>query len=204
MKRLLIICISIIILISMYLLVRPNPSYTQEKEENQGVHKSQRKDLKKNEVLDELSQNEEKESEQEKNDYNYTKKEAIEHKNEEEISILDENNTNTELSIPKESTDIVENIVVESTEWDKLGISEYDYYNMPNDNEGEMVFKGDTSLCQKEINRLVNKYYDLGIDGGNYYTVNGKYTHSYLGCGIKMYMNGNAYTYSQIRNMGFY
>ncbi len=89
------------------------------------------------------------------------------------------------------------------TEWEKLGISEYDYYNTPSDNEGELVFKGDMSLCQNEINRLVNKYYDSGLDGGNYYTINGKYTHSYLGCGIKMYMNGQAYTYSQIKSMGF-
>ena len=89
------------------------------------------------------------------------------------------------------------------TEWEKLGISEYDYYNTPSDNEGELAFKGDMSLCQNEINRLVNKYYDSGLDGGNYYTINGKYTHSYLGCGIKMYMNGQAYTYNQIKSMGF-
>lgn len=91
----------------------------------------------------------------------------------------------------------------ELTAWEKLGISEYDYYNTPSDNEGELAFKGSTSLCQNEINRLVNKYYDSGIDGGNYYTINGKYTHAYLGCGIKMYMNGNTYTYSQIKSMGF-
>ncbi len=93
--------------------------------------------------------------------------------------------------------------VRELTEWEKLGISEYDYYNTPSDNEGELAFKGNTNLCQNEINRLVNKYYDSGIDGGNYYTINGKYTHSYLGCGIKMYMNGNIYTYNQIKSMGF-
>lgn len=93
--------------------------------------------------------------------------------------------------------------VRELTEWEKLGISEYDYYNTPSENEGELAFKGSTGLCQNEINRLVNQYYDSGIDGGNYYTVNGKYTHAYLGCGIKMYMNGNTYTYSQIKSMGF-
>lgn len=93
--------------------------------------------------------------------------------------------------------------VRELTEWEKLGISEYDYYNTPSENEGELAFKGSTGLCQNEINRLVNQYYDSGIDGGNYYTVNGKYTHAYLGCGIKMYMNGNPYTYSQIKSMGF-
>ena len=93
--------------------------------------------------------------------------------------------------------------VREQTEWEKLGISEYDYYNTPSDNEGELAFKGSTSLCQNEINRLINQYYDSGIDGGNYYTINGKYTHSYLGCGIKIYINGNTYTYNQIKSMGF-
>lgn len=105
------------------------------------------------------------------------------------------NQTNNE-SVPVEP-------VRELTEWEKLGISEYDYYNTPSENEGELVFKGSTNLCQNEINRLVNQYYDSRMDGGNYYTVNGKYTHAYLGCGIKMYMNGNAYTYSQIKSMGF-
>lgn len=93
--------------------------------------------------------------------------------------------------------------VIELTEWEKLGISEYDYYNTPNENEGEVAFRGDASLCKNEINRLINLYYDSGIDGGNYYTINGKYTHSYIGCGIKMYMNGNSYTYNQIKSMGF-
>lgn len=91
----------------------------------------------------------------------------------------------------------------EKTAWEILGISEYDYYNTPNDNEGELAFIGDTSLCKNEINRLVNTYYDDGIDGGNYFTINGKYTYSYLGCGINMFINGKSYTYNQIKSMGF-
>ena len=119
-------------------------------------------------------------------------------------------NKNSTTESPKNNTTQSNNnqvqepvVVKELTAWEKLGISEYDYYNTPSDNEGELAFKGSTSLCQNEINRLINKYYDSGIDGGNYYTINGKYTHSYLGCGIKMYMNGKAYTYSQIKSMGF-
>ncbi len=111
-----------------------------------------------------------------------------------------QNNNNQQQEVKQEAP---KPVVDNRTAWEKLGISEYDYYNTPSDNEGELAFKGSTGLCQNEINRLVNTYYDSGIDGGNYYTVNGKYTHSYLGCGIKMYMNGKAYTYSQIKSMGF-
>lgn len=87
------------------------------------------------------------------------------------------------------------------TEWEKLGISEYDYYNTPSENEGELAFKGNGNLCQNEINRLINLYYDKGIDGGRHYTINGKYTHSYLGCGIYIKMNGKEYKYSEIVTM---
>lgn len=87
------------------------------------------------------------------------------------------------------------------TEWERLGISEYDYYNTPAHNEGELAFKGDISLCTNEKNRLTNLYYDKGIDGGREYTINGEYTHSYLGCGLYLIMGGQKYTYSQIISM---
>lgn len=91
----------------------------------------------------------------------------------------------------------------ELTEWEKIGISEYDYYNTPNDNEGELAIKEDISLCKNELNRLLSAYYDDGFDGGNTFTINGKYTHSYLGCGINVYINGKTYTYNQIKSMGY-
>lgn len=84
------------------------------------------------------------------------------------------------------------------TEWERLGISEYDYYNTPAHNEGEIAFYGDISLCIGEKNRLTDLYYDKGINGGREYTVNGEYTHSYLGCGLYIIMNGKSYKYSEI------
>lgn len=89
------------------------------------------------------------------------------------------------------------------TEWEKIGISEYVYYNTPNDNEGELAIKGDIRSCKNELNRLLNTYYDNGFDGGNTFTINGKYTHSYLGCGINVYINGKTYTYNQVKSMGY-
>lgn len=135
---------------------------------------------------------------------NKSSKDTTTHKNTTPVESNVNNTPQSEVVVPVEPDPPTQNVVeTPLTEWEKLGISEYDYYNTPSDNEGELAFKGDTSLCQNEINRLINQYYDSGIDGGNYYTINGKYTHSYLGCGIKIYMNGNTYTYNQIKSMGF-
>lgn len=135
---------------------------------------------------------------------NKSSKNTTTHKNTTPVESNVNNTPQYEVVVPIEPDPPTQNVVeTPLTEWEKLGISEYDYYNTPSDNEGELAFKGDTSLCQNEINRLINQYYDSGIDGGNYYTINGKYTHSYLGCGIKIYMNGNTYTYNQIKSMGF-
>lgn len=135
---------------------------------------------------------------------NKSSKDTTTHKNTTPVESNVNNTPQPEVVVPVESDPPTQNVVeTPLTEWEKLGISEYDYYNTPSDNEGELAFKGNTSLCQNEINRLINQYYDSGIDGGNYYTINGKYTHSYLGCGIKIYMNGNTYTYNQIKSMGF-
>lgn len=119
-----------------------------------------------------------------------------------------QNNSITQPSNNKNSTNSDQPIAPttpekELTEWEKLGISEDAYYNTPSDNDGELVFKGDISLCKNELNRLLNAYYDDGFDGGNTFTINGKYTYSYLGCGINVYIKGNSYTYSQIKSMGF-
>lgn len=135
---------------------------------------------------------------------NKSSKDTTTHNNTTPVESNVNNTPQPEVVVPVEPETPTQNVVETLlTEWEKLGISEYDYYNTPSDNEGELAFKGDTSLCQNEINRLINQYYDSGIDGGNYYTINGKYTHSYLGCGIKIYINGNTYTYNQIKSMGF-
>lgn len=89
------------------------------------------------------------------------------------------------------------------TEWEKLGISQYAYYHTPMIAGEEVAIDGDMSLCTAEINRLIETYHKEGLSGGNSYTVNGKYTYSYIGCGINVFINGVKYKYSQIKAMGY-
>ena len=83
-------------------------------------------------------------------------------------------------SQPTQSTPPQQNITSNQTEWEKLGISEYEYYNTPMNIGDEVAFKADISTCESEINRLINTYYRSGLSGGNSYTINGKYTYSYI------------------------
>jgi len=106
-------------------------------------------------------------------------------------------------SQPTQSTPPQQNITSNQTEWEKLGISEYEYYNTPMNIGDEVAFKADISTCESEINRLINTYYRSGLSGGNSYTVNGKYTHSYIGCGINIYINNVKYKYSQVKALGY-
>lgn len=89
------------------------------------------------------------------------------------------------------------------TAWEQLGISEVEYYNTPLTAGDEVAFSGDISVCEAEVNRLVSTYYRQGLSGGNSYDVIGKYTHSHIGCGLNVYINGVKYSYSQAKAMGF-
>lgn len=88
--------------------------------------------------------------------------------------------------------------------WERLEISEYKYYNTPMVAGDEVVFSGSLSLCEKEVTRLINLYYKQGLSGGNSYEILGKYTYSYIGCGLNVYINGIKYTYAEAKQMGFY
>lgn len=113
------------------------------------------------------------------------------------------NNSSTQTQQPSPPAQVPQEQPKPKTEWEKLGISEYDYYNTPMIVGEEVVYKGDISLCNAEIDRLVNAYYREGLSGGNSYTVNGKYTYNYIGCGINMFINGVKYKYSQVKTMGY-
>ena len=89
------------------------------------------------------------------------------------------------------------------TAWEQLGISKEEYYNTPLIAGDEVAFSGDISVCEAEVNRLVSTYYRQGLSGGNSYDVIGKYTHSHIGCGLNVYINGVKYSYSQAKAMGF-
>ena len=89
------------------------------------------------------------------------------------------------------------------TAWEQLGISKEEYYNTPLIAGDEVAFSGDISVCEAEIDKLQSKYYKQGLSGGSSYDVIGKYTHSYIGCGLNVNINGVKYSYSQAKAMGF-
>lgn len=89
------------------------------------------------------------------------------------------------------------------TAWEQLGISKEEYYNTPLIAGDEVAFSGDISVCEAEVDSLIAKYYKQGLSRGNSYDVIGKYTHSHIGCGLNVYINGVKYSYSQAKAMGF-
>lgn len=113
------------------------------------------------------------------------------------------NSSVPQISTPQPDPTPSQNTQPVQTEWEKLGISQYEYYHTPMNAGEEVVFEGNESLCTTEINRLVDKYYREGLSGGNSYTINGKYTYSYIGCGINIYINNVKYKYSQVKAMGY-
>lgn len=124
------------------------------------------------------------------------------------VNTQNDNQTSTSNDIssatqPSQNSSSPQNITPPQTEWEKLGISEYAYYHTPMNMGEEVAFESDISVCDAEINRLINAYYREGMSGGNSYTVNGKYTYSYIGCGINIFINGIKYKYSQIKAMGY-
>ena len=115
-------------------------------------------------------------------------------------------NSSSNTSPPVSETPAQETPVIPQTpqtEWEKLGITKEEYENTPITVGDEIAFKADSSKCDEEISRLVSLYYRQGLSGGNSYDIIGKYTHSYIGCGINLNINGTAYTYSEAKQMGF-
>ena len=102
-------------------------------------------------------------------------------------------NNNSTPSQPKTQTNTQP--VRELTAWEKLGISEYAYYNTPEFSWERVDFKSNDQ-CNAWIER---KYNEEKIIGGSYRIVNGKYTRSQIGCMVYGWdENGTEYTPAQI------
>lgn len=69
------------------------------------------------------------------------------------------------------------------TEWDKLGISEYDYYNSPGPNEGELAFRDAESKCDAVGTNISNKYGFVTHSGDVK-----SYSENYIGCWITIHL----------------
>lgn len=70
-------------------------------------------------------------------------------------------------------------------EWEKLGISEWDYYHTPAPNEGELATG--ISDCDNEANNIISKYKVVAHSGDTY-----SYSDDYLGCWIVIVFSDNS------------
>ncbi len=105
------------------------------------------------------------------------------------------NNSNpitTKTEIPQTSAQ-----PVTLTEWEKLGISEYDYKHTKLFSWEEIAFDK-IEDCQREAQRINNQYSFVT----NYGDVVGKYV-NYVGCWIEVYVNGNPYYLNEFRALGY-
>lgn len=85
------------------------------------------------------------------------------------------------------------------TAWEKLGISEYEYYHTPLFANDYVDFDS-TAKCSAFI-QAVKNYCQL--DGG-YQEVAGKYTGGSIGCRVRIYINGNTNSYNQLKSTDCY
>ena len=74
----------------------------------------------------------------------------------------------------------------EPTEWEKLGISEYQYYNEPSPNEGEIAFRDSMEKCES-VAIDINNRYSFNTNYGDIYS----YSEDYIGCWIIVYIENN-------------
>ncbi len=87
----------------------------------------------------------------------------------------------------------------QQTAWERLGISEYEYYHTPLFTNDYIDFDSE-SKCASLV-QVIKNYCDL--DSG-YQGVAGKYTGGSIGCRLRIYVNGETYSYSQFKSTEYY
>ena len=83
------------------------------------------------------------------------------------------------------------------TEWEILGITEYEYYNTPLFDWEEVSYKN-MSDCQNEAKSINQKYGFVT----NYGDTSGKYVNT-IGCWVEVYVNGKGYYLNEFRALGY-
>ena len=102
-----------------------------------------------------------------------------------QIEIIEEKNSNTSYVQENNST-ITSLISTDSSPqnpWERLGISENDYYNSPAPNEGEIAFRESESKCDSVATSITNTYGFVTHFGDVY-----SYSESYIGCWITVHL----------------
>ena len=100
---------------------------------------------------------------------------------------------------PAEQKPIVDN----RTAWEKLGISEYDYYHTEMYGARVDLYNTDISFCNSEAKRILNSYEDVANTRS--YSGTGKYTYSYIGCSVDVtFYDGRTVGYNEAKRiLGF-
>ena len=100
---------------------------------------------------------------------------------------------------PAEQKPIVDN----RTAWEKLGISEYDYYHTEMYGTRADLYNTDISFCNSEAKRILNSYEDVANTRS--YSGTGKYTYSYIGCSVDVtFYDGRTVGYNEAKRiLGF-
>ena len=110
-----------------------------------------------------------------------------------------QNNNNTPPAAPVEQQPAVDN----RTAWEKLGISEYDYYHTEMYGARVDLYNTDISFCNSEARRILNSYEDVANTRS--YSGTGKYTYSYIGCSVDVtFYDGRTVGYNEAKRiLGF-
>ena len=87
----------------------------------------------------------------------------------------------------------------ELTEWEKLGISEYEYFNTPLI-VGDYKDFDNSFQCNAFLDIIET---DLDLMGG-WQDVLGKYTGGIIGCRVRIYIDGKVYSLNEFKNTLFF
>lgn len=110
------------------------------------------------------------------------------------------NNNNQQQEIKQEAP---KPAVDNRTAWEKLGISEYDYYHTEMYGARVDLYNTDISFCNSEARRILNSYEDVANTRS--YSGTGKYTYSYIGCSVDVtFYDGRTVGYNEAKRiLGF-
>ena len=110
------------------------------------------------------------------------------------------NNNNQQQEVKQEAP---KPVVDNRTAWEKLGISEYDYYHTEMYGARVDLYNTDISFCNSEARRILNSYEDVANTRS--YSGTGKYTYSYIGCSVDVtFYDGRTVGYNEAKRiLGF-
>ncbi len=110
------------------------------------------------------------------------------------------NNNNQQREVKQEAP---KSVVDNRTAWEKLGISEYDYYHTEMYGARVDLYNTDISFCNSEARKILNSYEDVANTRS--YSGTGKYTYSYIGCSVDVtFYDGRTVGYNEAKRiLGF-